>query len=121
MLTRIALKSPQQRNFLQKEPRASSEALCVTYPHSMKRPVAITGESRATLPLSDCGRVADHLDRIKAGLGEAGPEGTCAWHSYLESLEGELWPVQHRTPRYALNGPTFSRYWWAMTLEIWCR
>jgi len=31
------------------------------------------------------------------------------------------WPAHCSTPRYALHGPTASRYWWAMILEIWCR
>ena len=31
-----------------------------------------------------------------------------------------LWPVHCRTPRYALHGPTATRYWWAITREIWC-
>ena len=35
--------------------------------------------------------------------------------------EGELWPAHCSTPRYRLHGPTASRYWWAITLEIWCR
>jgi hypothetical protein len=33
----------------------------------------------------------------------------------------ELWPVHCSTPRYAAHGPTASRYWWAITLESWCK
>lgn len=35
--------------------------------------------------------------------------------------EGELWPAHCSTPTYAAHGPTASRYWCAITLEIWCR
>jgi len=35
--------------------------------------------------------------------------------------EEALWPAHCSTPRYPLHGPTASRYWWAITLEIWCK
>src|SRR6267154_5900130 len=35
------------------------------------------------------------------------------------SHESVLWPALCSTPRYLLHGPTVSRYWCAMILEIW--
>ena len=40
-----------------------------------------------------------------------------AWHVHF----GELRPAHCITPRNLVHGPTASRYWWAMTLETWCR
>src|SRR5437867_11385091 len=48
-----------------------------------------------------------------------GAPGRCCHNSaHLEVHKGELWPAHCSTPRYALHGPTASRYWWAITLEI---
>ena len=32
-----------------------------------------------------------------------------------------LWPAHCNTPRNRAHGPTASRTWCAMILEIWCR
>ena len=64
------------------------------------------------------------IDGRKVGQSVSGITGlphahTAAQHNSF--VHGELWPVHCSTPRYALHGPTASLYWWAITLEIWCR